>query len=146
MTPSHSPTPSCSCSSATPGTTDYARSLAASRRALDDLATKLGAKQGSPLDWTPVPASVTVDLPDPELSEAEIASHSHSTANDERNPILEEPNEEYSNSYWEPDLDCWDIQQERAKDLTFPPHDAQLLDGQIPELRSILEKQSSQSS
>jgi hypothetical protein len=73
MTPSHSPTPSCSCSSATPGTTDYARSLAASRRALDDLATKLGAKQGGPLDWTPVPASVTVDLPDPELSEADIA-------------------------------------------------------------------------
>jgi hypothetical protein len=113
---------------------------------MDDLATKLGAKQGGPLDWTPVPASVIVDLPDPELSEAEVASHSDSTADDGRNPILEEPNEEYSNIYWEPYLDCWDIQQERAKDLIFPPHDAQLLDGQIPELRSILEKQSSQSS
>jgi hypothetical protein len=92
------------------GTTDYARSLAVSRQALDDLGTKLGARQGASLDWTPVPASVTVELPDLELSEAEIALHSDSTANDERSSRIAEPKEEYSNSYWEPDLDCWDIQ------------------------------------
>jgi len=46
----------------------------------------------------------------------------------------EEPNEEYSNSYWGVDLDCWDTRAVRDKSLTLPPDEVGRLDGEIPEM------------
>jgi hypothetical protein len=46
----------------------------------------------------------------------------------------EEPNEEYSNSYWGADLDRWDTRAVRDKSLTLPADEVGRLDGEIPEM------------
>jgi hypothetical protein len=109
---------------------NWAASLALQRKALHDLAVSLGEEDGTPLDWTPVPAI----LPDAECDD--IAPDS------EEGPELNlDDNEDYSDSLdmYDVDMVYWDVHGGRDRSLTFPAADAEYLDGQIPELGRVVD-------
>jgi hypothetical protein len=115
-------------------TTDFAPSLASTRQMMDDLASRLGTYRDAPLDWTPVTAAIQM----PDVCSIDPIS----TPAPYQEPIIEDGviNQPYSNSYWGLDLSHWDnIGYERSPSATFPYRDAELLDGQIPELGRIIE-------
>jgi hypothetical protein len=119
--------------------TDFALSLASTHYALENLATVLGARQGVPLDWTPILAV----LQQPDVHSAKFASgsnHQEDWCGDDEDSD-EDSDEDYPCSYQGYDFDDWDnIQRERDSTLTFPTHDMGLLDGQIPGLGIVLDE------
>ena len=106
---------------------DITGDLAEMRMKMHTFASNLDESENKSLDFTPEGA-----LFPRENLESGGGSESDS---DERSD--EEPNEEYSNSYWGLDIDCWDMHSARDKSLTFPADEAELLDGQIPEIAVI---------
>jgi serine/threonine protein kinase len=116
-------------------TTRLVPSLASTRQMLDNLASRLGIQRGAPLDWTPI--AVTTQMPD----HSRIDPISSTAPN---RLVIEDGvvNSPYSNSYYGWDISDWDnIRYERSLSATFPSHDAELLDGQIPELGRILDEE-----
>jgi len=106
---------------------DITGDLAEMRMKMHTFASNLDESENKSLDFTPEGA-----LFPRENLESGGGSESDS---DERSD--EEPNEEYSNSYWGLDIDCWDMRDARDKSLTFPADEAELLDGQTPEIAVI---------
>ena len=90
-------------------------------------AVELGA-----LDWTPVPAQV---FP----LKADAAVTQDDEGNDSDMGSDEEPDEEYSNSYYGLDIDCWDNYAPRDKDVTLPAELTEMLDGLVPVIEEIVE-------
>lgn len=106
---------------------DITGDLAEMRIKMHTLASNLDESENKSLDFTHQDA-----LFPPENQETNGGSESDS---DEE--CYEEPNEEYSNSYWGLDIDCWDMRDARDKSLTFPADEAEWLDGLTPEIAVI---------
>ena len=103
---------------------DITEDLAEIRVKIHNLASGIDETQNKPIEVTVEDAVFT-----PELVESGASSDSESDVG------LDE--EEYSDSYRGIDLDCWDTHSRRDKSLTFDPVEAELLDGQIPDISVI---------
>jgi hypothetical protein len=103
---------------------DITDDLAEMRVKIQTLASNLGETENSILDFT---------LKETVLIQGKLELNAGSNS-DSDGGSTEEPNEEYSNSYWGADLDRWDTRAVRAKSLTLPPDEAGTLDGEIPEI------------
>jgi hypothetical protein len=112
---------------------DSALSLTSTCHTLNIIATKLGARKGAPLDWTPIsipPLAPRGSKIDPKFA----------VDYDEDLMGNEDTDEDYSSIYLEEDICGWvNIRFERDKALTLPDHDAETLDEQIPDLGRILD-------
>jgi hypothetical protein len=106
---------------------DITGDLAEMRMKMHTLASNLDEVENKSLDFTPEGA----------LFPREDLESGGGSESDSDETSDEEPNEEYSNSYWGMDIDCWDMRAARDKSLTFPTAEAELLDGQIPEMAVI---------
>lgn len=90
--------------------------------------------QTEALDWTPISSPVPVPIAD---------VHGEDSAADDADDGIgddEEPNEEYSNSYFGYDIDCWDDYAARDRDVTLPAEQAEMLDGLIPVIERVVEE------
>ena len=103
---------------------DITEDLAEIRVKINNLASSIDETQNKPIEVTVEDAVFT-----PELVESGASSNSESDVGPDE--------EEYSDSYRGIDLDCWDTHSRRDKSLTFDPVEAELLDGQIPDISVI---------
>ncbi len=103
---------------------DITDNLAEIRVQIHELASSIDETQNKPIEVTLEDAVFT-----PELMESRASSDSGLDVGPE--------SEEYSDSYRGIDLDCWDTHSRRDKSLTFSPVEAELLDGQIPDILVI---------
>jgi len=103
---------------------DITDNLAEMRVKIKTLASNLGETENKPLDFT---------LEETVFIEGKLELHASSNSGSDGGSS-EEPNEEYSNSYWGADLDRWDTRAVRDKSLTLPPDEVRLLDEEIPSI------------
>ncbi len=99
---------------------------------MKDLAARLGEDQHAPLDWTTSPMAGEPP-PEPDL-ELEHARETESEDSTEGHP-WDDAHEAHSDSYY--GGDDWEPTYERPRYLTFPPDEAELLDGQIAEITEV---------
>ncbi len=103
------------------------------------LAASLGESEQAPLDWITKPGANHPLLAIPD-SGSEVGQADE--AND-RGPMESSQSQDgardraMSQSYGELDIDIWRITYARPRSLTFPPDEAELLDGQIPEITEV---------
>lgn len=101
---------------------DITDGLAEMRVKMKTLALNIGEIENNLLDFT---------LEEAVLIQGKLELDAGSNSDD---GSTEEPNEEYSNSYWGADLDRWDTRSVRDKSLTLSPDEVLTLDGEIPEI------------
>ena len=103
-----------------------------------DIALRLGIIPEEPLDWTPGEPPIALLQAD-ESSEALDADNALGEEADESDDELEDGSEEqFQNSYFGWDIDCWDfIQGERDQDLTTPPEFKETIDNFIPQITEV---------
>jgi hypothetical protein len=102
---------------------DITDNLAEMRVKMKTLSSNIGETENNALDFT---------LEETVFIQGKLELNAGS--NSDSDGSTEEPNEEYSNSYWGADLDRWDTRAVRDKSLTLPPEEVGLLDGEISRL------------
>lgn len=113
--------------------------ITAQRESLRALSANMGIKDTDALDLTSIPAPASC-LDISTVYDESDSNQDDTQDDDDDDDEDHEKNEEYSNSYFEWDIADWDIQGGRDLTLTFPSHDAERLDGEIPELVQILDE------
>ncbi|KIM44188.1 hypothetical protein M413DRAFT_25639 [Hebeloma cylindrosporum] len=123
---------------------DYSRALAFNQipdyklwsARFADLALRLGVISGEPLDWTPGERPIA----SLQAGDSEVLSHN---IPDEDEKDLDSDDDEdgldqFQNSYYGNDIDCWDfIQGERSQELTMPLESRGTIDLLIPRIAEV---------
>jgi len=107
---------------------DITNELAEMQVKISKLALNIGKTENKLLDFT---------LEETVFIQGKLELNAGSNSDSDTGGSVEEPNEEYSNSYCAADLNCWDTQAVRDKSLTFPQDKVGLLDREISEIAVI---------
>jgi hypothetical protein len=108
------------------------KAVGVQRQAFHALISASGMKNTDPLDWSATPAAA--------ITNSQYSCNNAILCDDETSEGRSDTDdsERFSSSYTAMDYEMWDnVRGGRDKTLTFPPEEAQLLDGNIPELGEI---------
>jgi hypothetical protein len=105
----------------------------------EDIVQRLGIIPGEPLDWTPGEPRIALLQADESSEAVEADDATNEGADDPGSELEDGLKEQFQNSYYGYDIDCWDfIQGERDQDLTMPPEFKGKVDNLIPRITEVI--------